>query len=93
MKIISRNNPPTCGIVCLVLGCFFLLKALMVAFFRTPIHDFVDFMIRQQVALASDSMMTELWTNPPVTPLLKVSNHINKYYNFMELDVFSGLPL
>ena len=43
----------------------FLLKALMCAFFRAPIHDFVDLLIRQQFALTNDSMMTPLWMNPP----------------------------
>ena len=49
----------------------FLLKALMCAFFRAPIHDFVDLLIRQQFALTNNSMMTPLWMNPPVAPKLK----------------------
>ena len=49
----------------------FLLKALMCAFFRAPIHDFVDLLIRQQFALTNDSMMTPLWMNPPVAPKLQ----------------------
>ena len=49
----------------------FLLKALMCAFFRAPIHDFVDLLIRQQFALTNNSMMTPLWMNPPVAPQLQ----------------------
>ena len=51
----------------------FLLKALMCAFFRAPIHDFVDLLIRQQFALTNNSMMTPLWMNPPVAPKLQGS--------------------
>ena len=43
----------------------------MCAFFRAPIHDFVDLLIRQQFALTNNSMMTPLWMNPPVAPKLK----------------------
>ena len=64
----------------------FLLKALMCAFFRAPIHDFVDLLIRQQFALTNNSMMTPLWMNPPVAPKLQgnlfrgMGNKIVKWY-------------
>jgi len=68
----SGGRRSTCAIISLLVGLLFLLKALMCAFFRAPIHDFVDLLIRQQFALTNDSMMTPLWMNPPVAPKLQV---------------------
>lgn len=57
----------------LTFGLFFLLLSLVIAlFFRRAIHDLVDGYILQQNALTSNSMMTQLWQNPPLMPQLKV---------------------
>ena len=68
----SKNLNPKCGAVTLVFGLIFLLMALMCAFFRAPIKNTVDFLIQQQTALTEESMMTELWRNPPLKPKLEV---------------------
>ena len=46
--------------------------ALLCAFFRVPIKNRVDFLIQKQTSLTQDSMMVDLWKNPPLTPKLEV---------------------
>ena len=68
----SAGQKSTCAITSLLMGLLFLLMALTCAFFRAPIHDFVDLLIRQEFALTNDSMLTPLWMNPPLVPKLQV---------------------
>ena len=45
------KRPPKCGVLSLIIGLLLLLKAMLCAFFRTPIHDLIDLLIRQQTAM------------------------------------------
>ena len=68
----NKKSPrSTCAIISLLMGLLSLLIALMCAFFRAPIRDMADLLIRQQFALTNDSMMTPMWMNPPLVPKLK----------------------
>ena len=83
----SKRLPAKCGLLSLIIGLLLLLKAMMCAFFRTPLHDLVDLMIQKQTAMTKSSMMTSLWVEPPFNPRLHVY-----VYNVTNHEAFlSGL--
>ena len=97
-KTAKNTRRSTCAIVSLLVGLFSLLIALMCAFFRAPIRDMADLLIRQQFALTSDSMMTPLWMSPPLVPKLQGIHYYTKTYDrirgksLLELWVTTFLP-
>jgi hypothetical protein len=63
----------------------------MCAFFRTPIHDLVDVLIRHQIVLTDTSMMTGLWSDPPITPRLAI--HLFNVTNSEAVLASGAIPI
>ena len=72
MTISSRNVTSKCGLVSILFGLLFLLKALLCLIFNVPIQTFVELLMEKELALTADTQMLRLWSDPPLTPKLKV---------------------
>jgi len=64
--------PSKCGLASILFGLAFLLKALLCLIFYLPIQTFVELLMEKELALTPDTHMLRLWSDPPLTPKLKV---------------------
>jgi len=72
MTISGRAVSSKCGLVSIFLGLVFLLKALLCLIFYLHIQTFVELLMEKELALTPDTHMLRLWSDPPLTPKLKV---------------------
>ncbi len=73
MTISGRTVVPTkCGLLSILFGLVFLIKALLCVIFSLPIQTFVELLMEKELALTQGTHMLRLWSDPPLTPILKV---------------------
>ena len=72
MTLSGRPLPSKCGLASILFGLVFLLKALLCLIFYLPIQTFVELLMEKELALTPDTHMLRLWSDPPLTPKLKV---------------------